>query len=895
MSLSSGFPPIPNSITNSIVVDKNVIDNDAPISFVKFKTIIGYYNDNNIEEYYTDYIRKWNGTKKSENVFQSDEILERYKNFIREIAINYNTIEEKQFFESIDFDDNLQLEMSIPFFTEKIKTISNYYKGKREEIKLQTTKNKSLGIEIDLKNKIKDFTINFIENLPDSSIKYDISNIKENLYVEIEELFDSYPLYFDQLPDSSVYDYKDLDYGLDIFLRDNQDLINEVFVGVSEELRTLKETATLFDLKRKETAKNISSNFYYISTGNTSSQFVSGLLFENNNSIGNFFNKNYPTTASTPKSVLQTNKNRGFFKPQKTGILVLDGIRKRFDINTSNLKANTLYYFPDPFLCGNDNFLEFVIDENGITKNQTSGFAKLEPNINQNDTTFHGYTSERFLSNESKYLQNLYDQGYVKDAKRDIYGNLFGLFSNDNNFKLGFEVVEDNTVKSLQLNGHLFYDNFYGEGFAFNYTTVSSTPTNYTIRSGLSAYTGGFTNLSGYYTLFGRYFNPYEELYDPTSNEKTYVYYDGGFLINALSSFSSDLSAFPGINTYYYDTLLEAGVHSSSPLIRALLDASYPRITANLTRNLFPDDTNTFDIDGGLLTDEFVFDYTFKSPEYQFDDTLYCNSEFVIESFDTQSYLERKDMEGVMFVKNIYSGEILPLSSSVPYLSAILSQNVLNSVTTKAKRFEIVGDVICIETDEYFVSFKVGFDGTLFQDPKKSPFVKEINTNSFNRISERYYVDGKIYYNLFDINTTPLSTSPSLTTTTTTGSPFILLSKDLNLSMLCYSIDIENFTEKLFGSENITLSDNNVAYDKMDSPVVAYDKNNKIFNVSALMKDQNYMFDILDITYEISPYSVKYINLHQNNSNSFTNVDTSTLTMLSSDNIATIAPYLLVI
>jgi len=893
MSLSSGFPLIPNSITNSIVVDKNVMDSDAPISFVKFKTIIGYYNDNNIEEYYTDYIRKWNETKKNENVFQSDEILERYKNFIKEIAINYNTIEEKQFFESIDFDDNLQLEMSIPFFTEKIKTIANYYKGKREEIKTQTTKNKSLGIEIDLKNKIKDFTINFIENLPDSSIKYDISNIKQDLSVEIEELFDSYPLYFDQLPDSLVYDYKDLDYGLDIFLRDDQDLVDEVFAGVSEEIRILKETAILFDLKRKETSNNISSNFYYISTGNTSSQFVSGLLFENTNSIGNFFNKNYPTTASTFKSTLQTDKSRGFFKPQKTGILILDGLRKKFDINTSNLKPNTLYYFPDPFLCGNDNFLEFVIDENGITKNQTSGFAKLEPNINQNDTTFHGYVSEKFLNSESKYLQNLYDQGYVKDAKRDIYGNLFGLFSVDNNFKLGFEVVEDNTVKSLQLNGHLFYDNVYNEGFAFNYTTINNVPNDYTIRSGLSAYTGGFTNLSGHYTLFGRYFNPYEELYDPTLNEKTYVYYDGGFLINTLSSFSSDLSAFPGSNIYYYDTLLEAGVHSASPLIRALLDASYPTITANLTQNLFPNDTNTFDINGGLLTDEFVFDYTFKSPEYQFDDTLYCDSEFVIENFDTESYLERKDVEGILFVKNIYSGEISPLSSGIPYLSDILSQNVLSSITNNTKRFEIVGDVICIETDEYFVSFKIGFDGNSFKNPKKSAFIKEINANLFNRVSERYYVDGKIYYNLFDsVSSTP---NPNPTPTTTTALPFILISKDLNLTMSCYSIDIENFTEKLFGSENITLSDNNVMYNRMEFPVVTYDKNDKIFNVSALIKDQNFMFDILDITYEISPYSIKYVNLHQNNSNSFSNVDLSTLTMLSSNDISTIAPYLLVI
>lgn len=877
MSLSSGFPPIPNSITDTVILEQNIIDADVPIPFTKFQTIVGYYNEN-VKGYYSDYVRKWNEIKKTSSKIQSVEILNRYKNFIREIAINYANIEEKTFFDNIDFDDDHQLEMAIPFFTEKIKQIASYYKGKREDVKFQTTRNKSVGIKVDLKNKIKDFTINFIENLPDAAIKYDVDSIKENITIEVDELFDSYPLYFDQTPDPSVYDYKDLDYGLDIFLRTDDDLINEVFSGVSEEIKTLKEAASLFDLKRKETIGNISTNFYYISTGSTATEYISGRLFENTASIGNFYNKNYPTTASTSKNVLESDKERGFFKPHKTGILLLDGKRQTFTIDSTNLKPNSLYYFPDPLLTSNENFIEFIIDENGITKNQTSGYAKLEPIITQNDTTFHGYVSEKVLGGESKYLQDIFNRGYVKDTKRDLFGNLYGLFTDDNNFRIGFEVEieKENTVKSLQLNGHTFYDNVYNEGFAFNYTTFDDTPNNFTIRSGLSANTGNFSELTGAYTLFGRYFTPYEDLYDPTSTDKTYTYYDGGFLSDVNDPISSDLNAFPGIGAYYYDLLLEGGIHTVSPLQRALLDPLFPTLTANILGNLIPNNSTIFDIDGGSLSDVFISNYNFQSPQYYFDNTVNCDSDLTIDSFNTVSYMERKELNGLLFVKNIYTGVVTPISSGIPYLSSILSPDALSSMTNNTVRFEVIDDLLCVETDKYFISFKIGFDGMTFENPKNSPIVEEINDNPFNRISERFYIDGKIYYNLFN-TTYPLS------------------SKDLQLDFSCRAIDVLKMTNKLIGSENITLSGDYVIYDKMDFPIVSFDNDEKTFNVSTLLKDQNYMFDILDISYQISPYSPIHVKLHENSADSYSNIITSSITILSSANITTPTPYLLVI
>jgi hypothetical protein len=875
MSSSSGFPPIRNSITDTVILDQNVIDNDAPIPFSKFQTIVGYYNDD-IKEYYTDYIRKWNEVKKTSNVLNNEEILERYKNFVREIAINYNTIEERNFFERLDFDDIRQLEMSIPFFTEKIKSIAEYYRGKREDIKFQTVKNKSVGTKIDIENKLKEYTINYIENLPNSEILYDIANIKNNIDIEIRELFDEYPLYFNQTPNQQIYDFKDLDYGLDIFLKTDDILISEIFGDVSEELLELKEIANLFEAKRKETRKNISSNFYFISTGNTNTQFVSGLLFENNNSIGNFFNKNYPTTATTPKGIYKNKKDVGFFKPQKTSIVVIDGKRDFFTINVENLKPNSLYYFPDPLLHGDDDFLSFIINVDNLVKNQTSGKAASEPIITSSDTLFHGYKSE--ISIENTYLQNVYNHGYVKDSKKDVYGNLYGLFSNDDNFKSSYKIFPEKIVKSLQLDGHLFFDNVYNEGFLFDYTLVDTSPNNHNIRSGIITNTGNFDVLSGYYTLFGRYFSPYEELYDPKKNDVEYLYYDGGFLTGVDDPLSSDLAAFPNNNSYYYDLLLEGGIHSVSPLQRALLDSTFPNLTARFIPNINnPDEITTFNIDCGLLSDVFIYDYDFKSPNYKFDNTLLCGSNFTIENFTNDSYIKRKELEGMLFVRNTYDGNILPISNGIPYLSSIMSSNVINSITFNTKKFEIVNDTIYIETDQYFVIFKIGFNGVTFDNPKKSPIIIPINSTPFHKISERYYHKNFVYFNLIN-------------------AAYPLSSKNIDIAIDFYRTNIEDLNIKLMNTENLTLSSDSVVYDKMDSFVLTYSEDDTLFNTSILLKDQNYLFDLLDISYNHKPFQINQISLHENAADSYSNIDVTTVNMLSSSNVTTLSsPYLLIL
>jgi len=876
MSSYSGFPEVPNSITNPNVLEKNAIDNESPLSFSKFTSIVGYFFGGDIRSYYNSYIKTWNTLANNKDDVNREDILSRYKNFIKEIALSYSTIEEEDYLSKINYDDPRDLEASIPFFTKKIKEIAKYYEDKREDVKNQSIKNKIMGTSLGLKNTIREFTLNYIENLPDAPIKYDLDNIRETLTVEIDEFFDTFPTYFDQEPDENIYDYKDFDYGLNIFLKTDDELIEEVFGNVSEELRELKELGTLFDLKRRETKKYMGNDFFFLSTGDTSTNFLSGILFESDAPVKNFFNQNYPTTATTPKKKLKSIDEIGFFKPQKSGILLLDGKRTSFQIDASKLSPNSLYYFSNPLQSGNSEFLEIVVDTEGLGKNSTSGMAVAEPSISKNDTTFHGYYSEPYLDNEQRYFQEIFNRGYIKDLKRDIYGNIYGLFSDDDNFKLTIDNVTDNTVKSLILNGHTFYDNLYGEGFAFDYTVEDDQPINFTTRSGLSANTGNFTELSGRYTLFGRYFSPYQELSDPRSDNIQYDYYDGGFIFSGDDPLSSDLDEFPDNNLYFYTLLLEAGVHTTSPLQRALNDPLFPSLTADATQSFIPDNVNTFDINGGRITDDFVFDYSFQTPLYYYDNTVLNDSIMgSIVEYDVDSFISRRNLNGLIFVKNISTGKVDTLTNSIPYLSSIYNNQTLSEIDDSVVRFEVLGDVLSLETNNYFTLFKIGYDGDSFIDPKNSPIIHTINTTNFDVVSERFSYNGDIYYNKLT-SITPLSTSMIF---------------DLNF----YSFNTKNFSQRLINTETITISSGNVGYSNLSNPTLTYKKSLNVFNTSVMLKDQNHIFDILDINYKTSPYKINHIKIHKNQSESFSNLTTTTLSILSSQNTTSNPNYLLAI
>ena len=247
---------IPKSITNPNVDIINALDSSQPFSFLEFiKITDNNFTVDNLQNFYIQYLKKWNRVKNIKESEDSSSIVERYRDFIQEINLKYSTTEEQKFLSQLNFNDPLDLDLAIPFYSRKLIEIANYYNKKREDNKYQVIKKKFLGTNNLLEQEIKNNIINYLESVDNGDIYYDINQIKDGINVEVDELYDSYPLYFNQTPNDKIYDNKDLDYGFDIFLKSNSEIISDVFSNMSNSELGIKEINDLLDNKRKLTTK----------------------------------------------------------------------------------------------------------------------------------------------------------------------------------------------------------------------------------------------------------------------------------------------------------------------------------------------------------------------------------------------------------------------------------------------------------------------------------------------------------------------------------------------------------------------------------------------------------------------------------------------------------------
>jgi hypothetical protein len=879
LSIQLGYPDVPKSITNPNVKRHDALDVDGPISFLGFIKITNTsFEPDTLQKYYNFYLKTWNNKNTNKNIDTQNLIIENYRTFIKEVALNYTTNEEKQFLKSIDFDDEFDMDAILGFYSKKLLELASLYNKKRTDVKFGVTRNKIRGTTIGINKEIIETTLTYLKNLEGGEILFDYDSIKSRLDVEISELYDGYAYYYDQIPDTAIYDNKDLDYGYDIFLKDNTTLISEIFSGLSDEMKDLKEVDDLLDNKRKLTEKYISTDFYYLSTGNTTSEFLSGKLFSSDNQSANFKNRKFPTSASTPRSNnLIDKRDIGFFKPCKQAIITLDGKTSGFKFNIENLKPNSLYYFPDPTIAGdNGNVITFIIDDSQLKKNYSSGIAANQPKSSDRDTQYFGYVTKT-PPVPQKYLDHVFNSGFVQDLKYDIFGNTFGLFKDDHRYKKTIKFLPDTDIYNVVFNGYQFYDGLYNEYLAFNYQTSDNTTYTETTRSGLSSNTSGFFDFLPDVTASFGLFTPYNEFIEPTENTTTYRILEGAFIskddFSLYPEVSSDLSAFATSTTpMYYDVLIEGGIAAINPLQRALNDPLYPTLSADFTK--FVQTSAISIVDGGFFEDGADFNISITPNDYVYYPDVENTTTYTVS---TTTYDSDYDLNGRIYVKNYSNKTIYKLTEMLPYLSGKYLPDVVNELDSNIIRFDIANDVIFLETPSYLVIDRILMNSGMFVDPRTAPISLSAG-DYYKKLSNRFRINQTVYYCNTKTQTSNIS------------------SNSFRVYPEIYSFDLINFKNtKIFPLRDTDVTDffnisgGDVRYTSVDSPILTHSSKNNIFNLSFLMKDQNDMPRLHQLDFYLNPnviFESHTIHNFSPFSNSYNLSSTDALTLyLSGGNI----------
>ncbi len=85
------------------------------IEFIKLVKVS--YEPNTIQEYYTSYLNNWNSKITNKSISNNSLIIDRYRDFLKEITINFSNKTEKKFLQHLDFSDNNDIAIAVSFFS----------------------------------------------------------------------------------------------------------------------------------------------------------------------------------------------------------------------------------------------------------------------------------------------------------------------------------------------------------------------------------------------------------------------------------------------------------------------------------------------------------------------------------------------------------------------------------------------------------------------------------------------------------------------------------------------------------------------------------------------------------------------------------------------------------
>ena len=450
-------------------------DRDKAFTFIEFIKEFGY--DNSSEYFLSDYkqyLIQWANTANTSLNSSEEEFIQHHlKETLKSIIVTYSSYEEQDLIANSNWEDEHYKKAIIPFFAKKIKELCDFYKNKRENISFIINKNSIKGSKNSLEQLIYDKIIDFC--FSNKNLRPQISNLKRDLHISIEQYIDIYSDYFDIPRDKKCSDatrakflsanintpnhrdyievakiISETIYGGNVYLKEIP-LIAQVSLDLNQrcvgEAITIKEAllkeatinrVSLSDqilVRRKLYEKYLGCDLHYIYC-NDSNGLESGILTKAENPSGNLLNCGNADTAVIESSNIKLLSKIGlFFKPDKTGILKINADNFTWEIDKSKLESDTYYIFPEPNKYGNignnktlDYPLIYQFKLNSYIKNLSMGWAKNEPLAHISATTWNTYYSVQdndYIIDKNKEFTysftSLANKGIITNYQRDLW------------------------------------------------------------------------------------------------------------------------------------------------------------------------------------------------------------------------------------------------------------------------------------------------------------------------------------------------------------------------------------------------------------------------------------------------------------------------------------------
>lgn len=196
------------------------LDTTIPLPYKEWIANQDTLNQALAKQKYNEYLIGWYASKGLQKQEFKDNLKENYIQLVKDLSFLFGQKEKDQFLADIDYKNDEELIFAIPFFAKKLKEITIVLSRKRESVKESKLRYNLVGSTNALEKLLYEYVLRGFTNTEGSITQVpasplinlfpDLSAVKDNFFIEVEELHDV-NTYFDSDPNVDINEYVNID------------------------------------------------------------------------------------------------------------------------------------------------------------------------------------------------------------------------------------------------------------------------------------------------------------------------------------------------------------------------------------------------------------------------------------------------------------------------------------------------------------------------------------------------------------------------------------------------------------------------------------------------------------------------------------------------------------
>jgi hypothetical protein len=261
---------------------------------------------------------------------------------------------------------------------------------------------------------------------------------------------------------------------------------------------------------------------------------------------------------------------------------------------------------------------------------------------------------------------------------------------------------------------------------------------------------------------------------------------------------------------------------------------------------------------GSFLTDVNIQrDYPYLNKELKYYNTFNNFSSTVLDTL-TSDYIEPvlplvEKYAGTVFIQNVNSGSVLPLSSAMYNTFVNLPAPVIDEIYSGVEWMELTHDSIFIQTTNYYIIEKIIYENGKFITSSRPNVYYTSNNNPFNKFSKPFLIDDTVYC---FCRMTVLTANSASSLKAILPELYEYDTNDHSCKKI-YPLDMDesNLAQlySLSGLDNINIY-------SIKQPDLVYNSRNNIISITVVGEDGNELSYILNYQYRKNMQSIDYQN-----------------------------------